>query len=77
MALKISRLELRGGATYRYLDGKERTRGDVDRTTSFDIDQHDSAFFELDFSTDPDGHIGFTLESGGTDAWSFYFRRFF
>jgi hypothetical protein len=77
IAMKIKRVELRGGATYRYLDGKERTRGDVNRTTSFEIDRRDGAFFELDYNTDPGGHIGLTLESGGTDAWQFYFRRFF
>jgi hypothetical protein len=76
-ALKIKRVELRGGATYRDVDGKERTRGDINRTTSFESDRRDSVFFELDYNTDPGGHIGFALESGGTEAWYFYFRRFF
>ena len=78
-SLRLGRFELGGGAAYRTVDGEERTRGDVDRSTDFDIDRNDSAFFELDFSTDPNGkgHVGLLLESGGTEQLRFYFRSFF
>lgn len=78
-ALRLGRFELRGGGVYRTIDGEERTRGDVDRTTDIEIVRRDSAFFELDFSTDPqgNGHVGVLLESGGTEQLGFYFRRFF
>ncbi|MDH3715531.1 MAG: hypothetical protein OET44_16975 [Gammaproteobacteria bacterium] len=77
VTLHVKRVSLTGGATYRYIDGKERTRGDIDRTTSFTIDRRDSAFIELDLNSDPGGHVGVSLEGGGTNAWHFYFRRFF
>ena len=76
-ALRVSRVELRGGAIYRSVEGEENTFGDVDSTTDFEIDREDAAFFELDFNTDPGGHIGVTVEDGGTDRVQFYFRRFF
>lgn len=78
LGLSASRVALRGGLTYRNIDGKERTRGDVDRTTSFEIDQRDSAFVEFDLSTSPGGHVGASFEGGGgTEGWFLYFRRFF
>jgi len=78
-ALRLGRFELRGGGVYRTIDGEERTRGDLDRTTDIEIARRDSAFLELDFNTDPQGkgHVGVLIESGGTDQLGFYFRRFF
>lgn len=77
VALRLGRFELRGGVALRTADGEERTRGDIDRTTDFEIERNDSAFVELDFSTDPSGHVGLVLEDGGTEQLGIYFRRFF
>ncbi len=77
LGVRAGRFELRGGATARKIDGTERTRGDINDTTDFENDRVDSAFFELDFSTDPQGYIGLTIENGGTDGANLYFRRFF
>ena len=76
-ALRIDRVEIRGGASYRNLQGKETTSGDVDNTSKFEIERNDALFLEVDFNTDPGGHVGFAFEGGGTENFYFYFRRFF
>lgn len=77
LGLRAGRVELRGGATYRRLDGEERTRGDVNQTTNFEIDRKEAGFVELEFNVDPKGYIGLIVENGSTDQVNFYFRRFF
>ncbi len=77
VSVRAGRFTLSGGGVYRSVDGRERTFGDVDETTSFAMQSRGGTFLDLEVNTDPGGYVGLRLEAGAAEQVLFFFQRNF